>query len=139
MTTRISLRHNHPVTICLLLLILFAGGVLLVARKGRTVFHQAFGYRDRETGDTIQRDDLFRIASQTKAIVSAAIMMLQEQGQLLLNDPLHRYLPEFSDTTVAVSDGDEGYSVAAARRDPGFRAGTGAGVSGHHRQQYHPR
>lgn len=93
-----------------------AGGVLLVAREGQTVFHQAFGYRDREAGDAMVRDDLFRIASQTKVMISVAIMMLQEQGQLLLNDPQQRYLPEFADTTVAVSDDDGSYSVETARR-----------------------
>ena len=82
------------------------GVVALVARKGRVAYLEAFGHRDRESGAPQQADDIFRIASQTKAIVSVAIMMLQEEGQLLISHPLGRYLPEFSETTVAVADGD---------------------------------
>lgn len=93
-----------------------AGGVVLVARNGRIAHHSAFGFRDIEAEDPMATDDLFRIASQTKAIISVAVMMLQEQGQLLITDPVHRYLPEYADTTVAVPDGDGGYEVVPAER-----------------------
>jgi len=94
------------------------GVVALVARRGRVAYLEAFGQRDREAGAPQQVDDIFRIASQTKAIVSVAIMMLQEEGRLLISHPLARYLPEFSETTVAVADGDAdgGYDVVPARR-----------------------
>jgi CubicO group peptidase (beta-lactamase class C family) len=94
------------------------GVVALVARRGRVAYLEAFGHRDREAGAPQQVDDIFRIASQTKAIVSVAIMMLQEEGRLLISHPLGRYLPEFSETTVAVAhgDGDGGYDVVPARR-----------------------
>lgn len=94
------------------------GVVALVARRGRVAYLEAFGHRDREAGAPQQVDDIFRIASQTKAIVSVAIMMLQEEGRLLISHPLGRYLPEFSDTTVAVADGDGdgGYEVVPANR-----------------------
>ncbi len=82
------------------------GVVALVARRGRVAYLEAFGQRDREAGAPQQADDIFRIASQTKAIVSVAIMMLQEEGRLLISHRLGRYLPEFSETTVAVADGD---------------------------------
>lgn len=93
-----------------------AGGVVLVAREGRIAHHSAFGFRDIEADDPMATDDLFRIASQTKAIISVAVMMLQEQGQLLITDPLHRYLPEYAETTVAVPDEDGGYEVVPAER-----------------------
>ena len=59
---------------------------------------------------------MFRIASQTKAIVSTAIMILQEEGKLLIQDPLSRFIPEFKKTTVAVPKGD-GYEILPAKRE----------------------
>lgn len=93
-----------------------AGGVVLVARKGRLVYHRAFGERDRASGDAMEVDDVFRIASQTKAVVSVAAMILQEEGRLLLSDPVGRFLPEFMETTVAVPQEGGGYEVVPARR-----------------------
>ena len=92
------------------------GAVLLVLKDGRVLLHEAVGYQDREAGIPMQRDTIFRIASQTKAIVSVAIMMLQEEGRLLISDPVGHYLPEYQDTTVAVADGDGGYEVVPAER-----------------------
>lgn len=92
------------------------GGVVVVARKGRLVYQRAFGARDRASGDPMEVDDIFRIASQTKAVVSVAAMILQEEGRLLLSDPVGRFLPEFMETTVAVPDGDGSYDVMPARR-----------------------
>lgn len=92
------------------------GVVALVARRGRVAYLEAFGRRDREAGVPQQEDDIFRIASQTKAVVSVAILMLQEEGRLLISHPLSRYLPEFSETTVAVADGAGGYDVVPAER-----------------------
>ena len=92
------------------------GAVALVARRGETVYLKAFGYRDREAADPLEVHDIFRIASQTKAIVSVAIMMLQEEGRLLISDPVGRYLPEYQDTTVARANPDGTYDVVPARR-----------------------
>lgn len=92
------------------------GGTILVARGGRLVYHHAFGLRDREAGDPMEADDLFRIASQSKAVVSVAAMILQEEGKLLLDDPVARFLPEFAETMVAVPEEDGGYRVVAATR-----------------------
>jgi len=72
---------------------LLPGGVLLVARDGRVAYQRAFGFRDLEARDPMSPDAMFRIASQTKALVSVAILMLQEEGRLLIGDPLSRYLP----------------------------------------------
>ena len=92
------------------------GAVALVAQRGETVYLRAVGHRDREAGDPLETDDIFRIASQTKALVSVAIMMLQEDGRLLLSDPVGRHLPEYLETTVAVPNPDGTYEVVPARQ-----------------------
>ncbi len=92
------------------------GAVALVARGGETVYLKAVGERDREARDPMEVDDLFRIASQTKAIVSVAVMMLQEEGRLLLTHPVGRYLPEYGETTVANPRPDGSYAVVPARQ-----------------------
>ena len=93
-----------------------AGGVLRVQRHGQVVYEHAFGMRDRETKDSMRPDAIFRIASQTKALVSVGIMMLQEEGKLLIDQPLSRYLPEWEKTTVAVAKSGGGYDVVPAKR-----------------------
>lgn len=92
------------------------GAVALVARHGKIAFLEAFGDRDREAGAPQRTGDIFRIASQSKAIVSVAIMMLQEEGELVISHPVSRYLPEFAETTVAVPNEDGGYEVVPAKR-----------------------
>jgi CubicO group peptidase (beta-lactamase class C family) len=93
-----------------------AGSVVLVARRGKLVYFEAFGQRDREAKSPMRTDSLFRIASQTKAVVSVGAMMLVEQGKLLLTDPVSKYIPEFSETTVAVPKEGGGYDVVKAKR-----------------------
>jgi len=92
-----------------------AGGVALVARRGRIAYLEAFGRRDIEANAPMTADAIFRIASQTKAIVSAGVMILQEEGALLITDPVGNYLPAFRETTVAVPR-DDGYDVVPASR-----------------------
>ena len=92
------------------------GGVVLVARRGKVVALEAFGQRDREAGAPMREDSIFRIASQTKAVVSVAALVLQEEGRLLLSDPVGRYIPEFRETTVAVPKPEGGYDVVKAKR-----------------------
>jgi CubicO group peptidase (beta-lactamase class C family) len=92
------------------------GAVLLVARNGRIAHLEAFGLRDRESGSRMTTDAIFRIASQTKALVSVAIMMLQEEGRLLIGDPVARYIPAFDSTTVAVEREGGGYDIVPADR-----------------------
>ena len=75
------------------------GIVALVARKGTIVYYKAFGIAD-ESGRTLQRDDIFRIASQTKAITSTAVMMLWEEGKFRLDEPISKYIPEFKNPQV---------------------------------------
>lgn len=93
-----------------------AGSVALVARKGRIVYHRAFGQRDREAGAPMRTDSIFRIASQSKGVIAVATMMLVEEGRLLLTDPLGKYIPEFASTTVAVAREGGGYDVVRAKR-----------------------
>lgn len=92
------------------------GGVVLVARQGKIAHREAFGQRDMETGAAMEEDAIFRIASQTKALVSVGVMMLQEEGRLLLSDPVGKYLPEYMETTVAVPDENGDYEVEEAER-----------------------
>jgi CubicO group peptidase (beta-lactamase class C family) len=97
------------------------GAVALIAQRGQVAYLEAFAFRDREAAAPQRTDDIFRIASQTKAIVSVAIMLLQEDGRLLISDPAGRYIPEFLETTVAVPlEGrdwrPQGYEVVAADR-----------------------
>jgi CubicO group peptidase (beta-lactamase class C family) len=92
------------------------GGVVLVARRGKVAYTEAFGQRDREAGAPMREDTLFRIASQTKALVSVGVMSLQEEGRLLISDPVGKYLPEFRETTVAVPKPGGGYEVVKAKR-----------------------
>ena len=82
------------------------GAVALVTRHGKVAFHQAFGARDPASGAPMPLDAIFRIYSMTKPIVSVAAMMLYEEGQLLLSDPIAKYLPEFAEPRVAVFSGD---------------------------------
>lgn len=92
------------------------GGVALVARRGKLVYLEAFGQRDLEVGAPMRDDTIFRIASQTKALVSVGVMILQEEGRLLISDPVGKYLPEFLKTTVAVPKEEDGYEIVPAKR-----------------------
>lgn len=93
-----------------------AGAVVMIRQDGRDVYSQAVGWRDREARAPMREDTIFRIASQTKALTSVAVMMLMEDGKLLLNDPVGKYLPEWQQTTVAVSREGGGYDVVPAKR-----------------------
>ncbi|MBB4080574.1 CubicO group peptidase (beta-lactamase class C family) [Lewinella aquimaris] len=75
------------------------GAVALVARNGKIVYHKAFGTAAAD-GRELERDDIFRIASQTKAITSTAVMMLWEQGLFQLDNPVADYIPAFADAQV---------------------------------------
>jgi CubicO group peptidase (beta-lactamase class C family) len=93
-----------------------AGSVALIARRGKVVHFEALGHRDREARAPMRTDTVFRIASQTKALVAVGAMMLVEQGKLLLTDPVGKFIPEFSDTSVAVPKSGGGYDVVKAKR-----------------------
>ena len=90
------------------------GGVVLVARRGKVVASRRWAEDARPSTDARGLD--FRIASQTKAVVSVVALVLQEEGRLLLSDPVSRYLPEFRETTVAAPKPERGYDVVKAKR-----------------------
>ncbi len=93
--------------------------VTFVARKGKVVHHETYGFKDIEKGIALEPDDIFRIASQTKAITTAAIMTLYEEGKFLLDDPVSRYIPEFSNPTVLTSfnETDTTFTTRPAARE----------------------
>jgi CubicO group peptidase (beta-lactamase class C family) len=92
-----------------------AGAVALVLRDGQTVYERAFGWADREAARRMRPDDVFRIASQTKALTSVGIMALVEQGRIALDDPVSRFIPAYERTGVATRS-DTGLAIVPARR-----------------------
>lgn len=91
------------------------GAVALVLYDGQPVYTRAFGWADKEGGKAMKTDSLFRIASQTKAITSTAIMILMEEGRLQITERVSKYLPNFAKTTVAVR-GPNGVEFVPAKR-----------------------
>jgi CubicO group peptidase (beta-lactamase class C family) len=71
------------------------GFVSLVTRKGKIVHYKSFGYKDIASKEPMEKEDIFRIMSMTKAITSVATMMLYEEGKFLLDDPVAKYIPQF--------------------------------------------
>ena len=80
------------------------GAVLAILRRGETAYFEAVGYRDKAAGDAMARDAIFRIYSMTKPLTSVAAMILVERGQMLLGDPVAKYLPSFAGQQVAVQE-----------------------------------
>jgi CubicO group peptidase (beta-lactamase class C family) len=95
------------------------GAVALIVRNGKIVFNKAYGYNDEEKKMPIHTDDIYRIASQTKAITSVAVMMLYEEGKLLLDDPISRYIPEFAHPQVLdkFNPADSSYTTVPAKSE----------------------
>jgi len=77
-----------------------AGGVTLVARHGKVIYLKAVGDADREAKKPMRTDHIFRICSMTKPITSVAVMMLYEEGRLMLNQPVADFIPEFKSMKV---------------------------------------
>lgn len=95
------------------------GMVALVARKGKIVYHKAFGTADAQTGRAFHKDDIFRIASQTKAITATAVMMLWEEGRFRLDDPISKWIPEFKEMEVLedFDEADTSYTTVPAENE----------------------
>ena len=95
------------------------GGAALIIRNGKIAYHKAIGYNDLNTKEPLQKDGIFRIASQTKAITSVAIMILFDEGKLLLTDPVSLYIPSYKNQTVMTSfnPADSSYTTVPAKRD----------------------
>ena len=96
-----------------------AGAVGFIARDGKIVYNRAFGVSNLQVRTPMQTDLIFRIASQTKAIVSIAAMMLFEEGKFLLDDPVSEYIPEFADPQVLdrYNEKDTSYTTVPASRE----------------------
>jgi CubicO group peptidase (beta-lactamase class C family) len=96
-----------------------AGAVGFIARDSKIVYDKSFGVSNIEAKTPMHRDDIFRIASQTKAITSVAAMMLFEEGKFLLDDPISKYIPEFANPGVLdkFNERDTSYTTVKANRE----------------------
>ena len=91
------------------------GAVGLVLRDGKVAYERSVGWSDRESGQRMTSDAIFRIASQSKAFTSTAILMLVEEGRIALTDPVSRFIPAYAHTTVALR-ADSGRVPVPAKR-----------------------
>src|SRR5215471_18043788 len=94
------------------------GSVALIARNGKIVFDKAYGYNDLDTKTPLDKNGIFRIASQTKAITTVAVMMLWEEGKFSLDDPVSKFIPSFANETVlnTFNPADTTYTTVPAKR-----------------------
>ena len=96
-----------------------AGAVGFIARNSKIIYNKSFGVSDIDKKTPMHTDDIFRIASQTKAITSIAVMMLFEEGKFLLDDPVSKYITEFHNPTVLdkFNEKDTTYTTVPAKRE----------------------
>src|SRR3954465_15800884 len=80
------------------------GAVIAIARRGKLVALDAYGWRDKAANLPMTTDTIFNIASMTKPMTAVGALMLYEQGRLLMDDPLAKYFPKFAQMRVAVRD-----------------------------------
>ncbi len=95
------------------------GAVTMIIRNGTIVHYKSTGYSDVEQATALRRDDIFRIASQTKAITSVGVMLLFEEGRLLLDDPISKYIPSFRNPQVLdqYNPEDTTYTTVPAKQE----------------------
>lgn len=95
------------------------GATAIIARKGKIVYHKGLGHDDITQKTQMSRDAIVRIASQTKAITSVAVMMLYEEGKFLLDDPVSKYIPAFRHPTVLAvfNASDTTYTTVPAKSE----------------------
>jgi CubicO group peptidase (beta-lactamase class C family) len=121
-----------------------AGIVALVLRDGQPAYERAVGWSDKEAGRRMAPGTIFRIASQTKAVTSVAILALVEEGKIGLNEPVRNFIPAYANTTVAVRN-DSGVNIVPARRAITIRdllthtAGISYGTQPHLAGLYEPK
>lgn len=95
------------------------GGVVMVGRKGKIAYYKSFGNSNIKKETPYQNDDIFRLASMTKALTTTAVLKLYEQGKFLLDDPIADYIPAFAETKVLTSyDEKEGTYETEALKTP---------------------
>ena len=96
------------------------GAIMLIQRRGKLAYFEAFGVRDPATKAPMTADTIFRIYSMSKPITSVAAMMLVEEGKLSLEEPLSKYIPSFANVKVGVekpgADGKPTLDLVAPRR-----------------------
>jgi CubicO group peptidase (beta-lactamase class C family) len=88
------------------------GAVAIVSRNGKLAYHESFGVRDPNGREPMPKDAIFRVYSMSKAIVSVATMMLWEEGKLLLNEPVSKYIPAFAGEVLRLLENRVGCTVA---------------------------
>jgi len=121
-----------------------AGAVALVLRDGQPIYQKSVGWLDRESNRPMTQDAMFRIASQSKAITSTAILMLVEEGKIALTDTVSRFIPAFAHTAVA-SRADSGRTIVPAARQITIKdllthtAGISYGTDASVRRLYEPK
>ena len=95
------------------------GAVVIVYRNGKLAYYKSIGYDDAEKKTPMKKDEIFRIASQTKAITSTAVMILFEEGKFLLDDAVSKYIPEFKKQQVLdkFNEADSSYTTLPAKRE----------------------
>jgi CubicO group peptidase (beta-lactamase class C family) len=93
------------------------GAVVAVARRGRLAYLEGIGYRDKAANASLWADAIFSIASMTKPMTSVAIMILHEEGRLLLTDPASKFLPQLAGMRVAQSPVSDVLDTAPAERE----------------------
>ena len=112
------------------------GAVALIARNGKIAFHKAYGMADNTSKRGLKKDDIFRIASQTKAITSTAVMILWEEGRFRLDDPISMFIPEFKEAQIldTFNEADTTYTTKPSEKEITIRhlishtSGIGYGV-----------
>jgi len=92
------------------------GAVVLVGNEKEIVFQRAYGTKNPETNEKYKVDDIFRIASMTKAITSIAVLKLWEDGKIGLDDPIEKYIPEFKNVEILESFSKEDTSYTSIAR-----------------------
>lgn len=101
----------------------FPGAVILIAKNGKIVYETEVGWSDSSHSEPYRKDHIFRMASMTKPLTSVAAMQLFEQGKLDLDDPISKYIPEFSNPMVMTSfnEKDTTWESRPAHRGPTVR------------------
>jgi CubicO group peptidase (beta-lactamase class C family) len=96
---------------------------VLMQKDGKVFYDKVFGYQDADKKHALQKDSIYRVASQTKAVTSVAALMLWEQGKFLLDDPLSKYIPSFKDAKVLdqYNSATGTYSTIPAKREVTIR------------------
>jgi len=99
------------------------GAVAIIYRNGQLAYLKAFGTDDVDKNIPMKKDAIFRIASQTKALTSVSILILQEEGKLLIDDPVSKYIPEFQKQQVLdkFNEKDSSYLTVPAKREVTIR------------------